>query len=264
MVSRPRSGKPSQRCIVTSMSSSDTLVWQRAALDDRVGTTSSDKPGGAVNGGDGAFAFLRLPSVWLCFSFFFFSTAALAAIQSFAGPALSQMYGLPPTTTAYVVTGYMLAGVAGMLIGGSLAARAVRLERLIGLCLSGSALLLVVVGSGWLPGTWAMAFASLAGFGTGLAGPSRDMLIRRASPPGATGRVYGTVYSGLDVGFALAAPMFGWLLDHGRPNSVFAVAAALLALGVLSAAMVATLTRARAPLAGGHAGAGAGAATVRR
>jgi hypothetical protein len=64
------------------------------------------------------------------------------------------------------------------------------------------------------------------------------MLIRRAAPPGATGRVYGTVYSGLDVGFAVAAPVFGWLLDHAQPSAVFVGAAAALGLGIMSAAMV--------------------------
>ena len=53
-------------------------------------------------------AFLKLPSVWLCFSFFFWSTCALSAIQSFASPALQSMYGLPLSLTAMVVTGYML------------------------------------------------------------------------------------------------------------------------------------------------------------
>ena len=72
------------------------------------------------------------------------------------------------------------------------------------------------------------------------------MLIRRAAPPGATGRVYGTVYSGLDVGFALGAPLFGWLLDHGQPNAVFVGAAALLMLGVASAGMVGWRVHARA------------------
>ena len=80
--------------------------------------------------------------------------------------------------------------------------------------------------------------AALAGFGTGLAGPSRDMLIKRAAPPGATGRVYGTVYSGLDVGFALAAPVFGWLLDHGQPGGIFGGSALALGLGIASAALV--------------------------
>ena len=64
------------------------------------------------------------------------------------------------------------------------------------------------------------------------------MLIKRAAPPGATGRVYGTVYSGLDTGFALAAPVFGWLLDHGLAQGVFLGSALAMALGVASAALV--------------------------
>jgi hypothetical protein len=85
--------------------------------------------------------------------------------------------------------------------------------------------------------------------GTGLAGPSRDLLIRRAAPPGATGRVYGTVYSGLDVGFAVAAPVFGALLDRGLPQGLFAGAAAALLMGVASAGLVAWRIRARAAAA---------------
>jgi MFS transporter, FSR family, fosmidomycin resistance protein len=65
------------------------------------------------------------------------------------------------------------------------------------------------------------------------------MLIKRAAPPGATGRVYGTVYSGLDLGFALAAPVFGALLDHGSPSGVFYGASLTLVMGVLSATLVA-------------------------
>jgi MFS transporter, FSR family, fosmidomycin resistance protein len=212
------------------------LVWQRSSIDDRlvVGRPAAD----AKSGAPGTFAFLRLPSVWLCFSFFFFSTCALSAIQSFAGPALATMYELPLSTTAYVVTGYMVAGALGILAGGFLAVRAKHLERVIGACLAAAALLLALVGSGVLPGLLAMAATALAGFGAGLAGPSRDMLIKRASPPGATGRVYGTVYSGLDIGFALAAPVFGAILDGGRPDGVFYGAALALGLGIASASLV--------------------------
>jgi MFS family permease len=213
------------------------LVWQRRAIDDGLAVRTAVAADRASGGLD-TFAFLRLPSVWLCFWFFFFSTCALAAIQSFAGPALSRIYALPVSTTAYVVTGYMVASALGILAGGFLAARAARLERTIGACLAGSALLLVLVGSGLLPALAALAFTALAGFGAGLAGPSRDMLIKRASPPGATGRVYGTVYSGLDIGFAMAAPIFGAVLDGGRPGRVFLGAALALALGIASASLV--------------------------
>jgi FSR family fosmidomycin resistance protein-like MFS transporter len=183
-------------------------------------------------------AFFRLPSVWLCFSFFFFSTCALSAIQSFSGPALKMMHNLPDAATAWVVTGYMLCGAAGMVVGGFLVGRIERLERVIGICLLGSAALLFVVGTAVLPGALAAVLAALAGFGTGLAGPSRDMLIKQASPPGATGRVYGTVYSGLDLGFAVAAPVFGKLLDHGQAGGVFYGSSLMLAMGVMSAALV--------------------------
>ncbi|MCE2661022.1 MAG: MFS transporter, partial [Rubrivivax sp.] len=94
------------------------------------------------------------------------------------------------------------------------------------------------------PGWVALVVVSLAGIGTGLAGPSRDMLIKRAAPPGATGRVYGTVYSGLDVGFAAAAPVFGWLLDTGHPQAVLLLAAAALGAGVFSASLVGLRIRA--------------------
>ena len=86
---------------------------------------------------------------------------------------------------------------------------------------------------------------ALAGVGTGLASPSRDMLIRQAAPPGATGRVYGLVYSGLDVGFATAAPVFGVLLDHGHAAGVLQGAALALFVAVGSAALVGVRLAAR-------------------
>jgi MFS transporter, FSR family, fosmidomycin resistance protein len=110
-----------------------------------------------------------------------------------------------------------------------------------------AAALLLLASLGVLPGTAAAAVVALAGFGTGLAGPSRDMLIKRAAPPDATGRVYGMVYSGLDLGFALAAPIFGALVDHGHPAAVLWGAAALLLLGISSATWVGTGLRQAPP-----------------
>jgi MFS family permease len=225
------------------------LVWQRQAVDDRQGAWSHDKPGAARAAAAAAtehpMAFLRLPSVWLCFSFFFWVTAALAAIQSYAGPALARLYNLPLSATAFVVTGYMLCAAAGTVAGGFLVARAPRLERTIAIAMCTSAALLLLAGSGLLPALLAGAVVALAGAGTGLASPSRDMLIKRAAPPGATGRVYGTVYSGLDVGFALASPVFGALLDRGLTQGVFIGAALALGCGVLSAGFVGLRVRAQ-------------------
>src|SRR6218665_871741 len=104
------------------------LFWKRAAIDDTQGSWGHAKPAAGAQA-EHPMAFLKLPSVWLCFSFFFFTTAALSAIQSFASPALGTMYGLPLSITAYVVTGYMLCGAAGMVAGGFLVARVERLWR---------------------------------------------------------------------------------------------------------------------------------------
>ncbi|HMW23077.1 MAG TPA: MFS transporter [Burkholderiaceae bacterium] len=232
-------------------------VLCRGWLDDRALETGEAPPAKPVSAGSSTAAgrgagatlapgsrlsvwgLLRMPSVWLCFSFLFWSTAALSAVQSFAAPALHLLHGLDLKVAAMVVTGYMVCGASGMVAGGFLLARLdQRLEPLIAAALAGSAAMLLLAASGWVGGTAALVVASLAGLGTGLAGPSRDMLIRRATPPGATGRVYGLVYSGLDLGFALASPLFGRLLDAGQPAAVFQGAALTLGVAVLSAAWV--------------------------
>ncbi|ALV07877.1 MFS transporter [Roseateles depolymerans] len=214
------------------------LALKRDAIDDSQGEWTHQKAGAAAVPDEHPMAFLRLPSVWLCFSFFFFTTAALTAIQSFASPALNAMYGLDLTVTKWVVTGYMVAGAVGMVLGGFLVARSQQLERNIAWAMTGAAVLLALTGSGWLPGGLALLAATCAGFGTGLAGPSRDMLIKKAAPPGATGRVYGTVYSGLDTGFAVAAPIFGALMDRHWNNAVFLGAALALMAGIGAASLV--------------------------
>lgn len=214
------------------------LWWQRAAIEDHPVSHPS-----RANEPAPTFDFLKLPSVWLCFSFFFFTTAALAGIQNFAGPALARLHGVDPTHTALVVTGYMLCGALGMLIGGFMVAKGAQLERHIAMALTaGGALLVASSWSGW-PLAVALGLVMVAGVGTGLAGPARDMLVKRAAPPGATGRVYGTVYSGLDIGFALSAPLFGLFLDHQWPAGVMLGAAALLGLALGSAQVVGRFSR---------------------
>jgi MFS transporter, FSR family, fosmidomycin resistance protein len=225
------------------------MLWiNRDKLDDRQGAWVKDAHSAPASGtaqAEHPLAFLRLPSVWLCFSFFFWTTAALSAIQSFAGPALARLHGLPLSATAFVVTGYMLFAAAGTVAGGFLVARFQTFEKTIAMAMATAASLMLLVASGVLPALWAGLTVAVTGLATGLASPSRDMLIKRAAPPGATGRVYGTVYSGLDVGFALAAPVFGYLMDHGLPSSVFLGAAAAMVLGVASAGLVGLGVRGR-------------------
>lgn len=218
-----------------------TMWLNRRWLDDKAfdaAGANTKAHAAAATSAESPFAYLKLPAVWMCFAFFFFSTVALSAIQNYASTALHLMYELPLTQTALVVTGFMLCGALGMVGGGFLAQRVQRLEKIIATFLLIAAACLAIVGTGWLPGTAALILASAAGFGHGLAGPSRDMLIKRATPSGATGRVYGTVYSGLDTGFAVAAPIFGWMMDQQMHSQVFFGAALALAVSVLAASAV--------------------------
>jgi hypothetical protein len=77
------------------------------------------------------------------------------------------------------------------------------------------------------------------GFLTGLAGPSRDLLVRSAATArfgqAAFGRVYGFVYSGLDTGLALAPLVFGGFMNKGQFATVLFGVAILQALAVFTA-----------------------------
>jgi MFS family permease len=83
----------------------------------------------------------------------------------------------------------------------------------------------------------------LMGLGAGIAGPSRDMIVKRATPANASGRVYGVVYSGLDIGQALAPLVFGPLMDKGQYAAVFVGLALVQAVLIASAFNVGRVRR---------------------
>ncbi len=204
-------------------------------------------------GAEGAsgFAFLRLPEVWMSFGFFFAAAGALSGVQAFAPEAARQLHAVPLALVAICLSSYMVAGAGGMIVGGFLAADPLRVERMILLGFGSASVFAVLVGVVSWPGWMVPVLFALIGFGTGTAGPSRDLLVRRAAPPGATGRVYGMVYSGLDAGAAVAPAIFGALMDSGRPAGVWIGIAAFQGLIILAALRVGRVTSARASAAVG-------------
>ena len=71
------------------------------------------------------------------------------------------------------------------------------------------------------PGIALPVVLAISGLAIGVTYPSRDLIVRAATPPGATGRIFGFVYSGLDLG-SLATPVLcGWLMDHHLPQGIF-------------------------------------------
>jgi len=169
----------------------------------------------------GTLAFLKLPSVWMCFAFFFLTALALGGIQSFASTGLVKMYGMSLTMATSAYTAYMLASAGGMVLGGFVGSGTQNHDRTIAAAFALAALLALVLASG-APSAWmALILMGLIGFFSGIAGPSRDLMIRAAAPKNATGRVYGVVYSGLDSGLSVGPLIFGLMMDAGRPAMVF-------------------------------------------
>ena len=178
---------------------------------------------------------MKLPVVWWCFSFFLLSTMTLAVVQSFSVSILKAVHGVSLETATLTLTAYMLCGAAGVLVGGFVAARTRHSERVVAICMGMGALFLALCASSVFGVTGTMVVLAATGFSVGIGGPSRDMMIKKATPKGATGRVYGLVYSGLDVGFALAPLLFGAFMDRGWYAAVLLGAAAALAMSVFAA-----------------------------
>ncbi|MYN03154.1 MFS transporter [Pseudoduganella sp. DS3] len=192
---------------------------------------------------EGSFDFLRLPSVWMCFGFFFLTALALGGIQSFSTTGLVKLYGMSLALATSAFTAYMLASALGMLLGGFLASGRKEHDRTIGAAFALAAVLALMLGLALVPAWGAVVMMALVGFFSGIAGPSRDLMIRAAAPKNATGRVYGVVYSGLDSGLAVGPLMFGLMMDAGRPSLVFATIAVFLLLAIATATGVGTRTR---------------------
>ena len=180
-------------------------------------------------------AFVRLPVVWWCFAFFMLSTMTLAVIQGYSVSILKALHGISFEAATLTLTAYMLCGAVGMLWGGYIAGNAPRSDRIVAASMAVAALFLALCGTGLLGASATMVVLAATGFAVGVGGPSRDMMIKRATPQGATGRVYGLVYSGLDIGFAISPLVFGPMLDRGWYGATFIGAALVLLLAVVAA-----------------------------
>ncbi len=183
----------------------------------------------------GVLGIMALPGVWMCFTFFLITAMSNGGIQSFAPSALNAIYGVPIALASACITAYMIANAGGMLVGGFLAARTAHHEKVIAIAFAAAGVISVIVASAILPSQTTVILLALIGFGSGIAGPSRDLLVRAAAPPNATGRVYGVVYSGLDVGLSIAPLVFGALMDTNHPRIVFVLIGTFQSMALLTA-----------------------------
>jgi len=188
-------------------------------------------------------ALLAKPALWGAFLFFACTSIALSSVQNYTIPLLGQLYDLSKVAASSALSGYMVASALGMAAGGFLVSANPRTERTVTVALILAGLTLVVLALGLVPAGLAAAVVGLAGFCSGVAAPSRDMLIRRVTPKGTIGSVYGLVYSGMDVGSALGPLAFGLLLDAGISQGPWVGAGVAFAVAALLAQWIAVQAR---------------------
>ncbi len=225
-----------------------TLWWKRAELSNAVTGEHATHGGHRQRGsGVGLRSVLKLRLTWFAFSFFFFSTLGFGALQNFGPSLLRHLYGLSLAAGTSALTAYLIGSAAGLATGGFLAGAARGQEKLVGFSFLCSAALAFVLSLSLVPGWTVIGIMALMGFGVGIAGPSRDMLVRQSTAArlgtGAFGRIYGLVYSGLDAGLATAPLIFGLLMDAGKARFVFVGMSIALLAAIVAAQAIAAEAR---------------------
>ncbi len=227
------------------------ILWlNRASLLDDVKARREESeashlasnPGGAPMS---TFGFLKLPMVWLCWIFLFLSMAATTGLQSFAPTALFKIYDIAVSSGNYYLTLMSLGGAGGMLLGGYLAAKLKVPERIVTICFTLNIILGLSIATGLVPVELIVIAFTMIGLGLGIAAPSRDLIIRSATPSRSSGRVYGIVYSGIDLGAALSPLIFGIFLDIGLPQLLFVGVALMQLMLILAGFKLVTITAAK-------------------
>ena len=178
----------------------------------------------------GSIALFMQAPILLCFAYFVVQTMAGIGLQTFLPTALHAGLDVPLLLATSALTAYLFGGMAGILAGGFLAAKTARHDRVAASGLLAAAVLLIAVATAPLALAMFLPMLATVGFALGVTGPSRDLIVRNATPKGAAGRVYGFVYSGLDIGGTIGPVVLGFMLDHELAREMFfAVAACLVA-----------------------------------
>lgn len=173
--------------------------------------------------------------VMLSFLFFILLALGQTGLSGFSVAAIKELYQATLEQANWPLTAFLAVSAVGVLCGGFLADRSHRHDLMTAGYLGLLALALLPVALWPLP-LWAITLhMAAAGFFSGAIAPSRDIMIRQMTPPGASGRVFGFVTTGFNVGGLIAPFLFGPLVDRHLPIMVFWAAAGIaLATGAMA------------------------------
>lgn len=164
---------------------------------------------------------LLTPAVIGLVGFFTLLSLSSGALTNYSAVALTSLYGITLPAANVALSGFLFATAIGVLAGGFIADATKRHGDVAAAGFGGSAVLILLVGTVDLGPILLTLAMVLAGFLSGMISPSRDMLVRAASPPGAFGRVFGIVTTGFNIGGTIGPLIGGWIMDHNLPRWVF-------------------------------------------
>ncbi|HVY14366.1 MAG TPA: MFS transporter [Rhodopila sp.] len=164
---------------------------------------------------------LLTPAVVGLVGFFALLSLSTGALTNYAAVALVTVYGFSLSAANLAVSSFLFSSAIGVLAGGVIADRTKRHGDVAAFGFGAAALLVLVVGMSNITEAGTIGALGLAGFLSGMISPSRDMLVRAASPPGAFGRVFGIVTTGFNIGGTVGPLIGGWIMDHAMPRWVF-------------------------------------------
>lgn len=199
-------------------------------------TLREERPAPASGGGElkAGIGLLMTPAMLLCFAFFFCIAMASAGIHGFAVSTLVTLYGTPQTAASAALTGFLVGSALGILVGGLVADRTPHHGRVAAICLLASAATIAITGAAALALAPLVAMLTLAGLFSGMVMPSRDMLVRAATPAGSSGKAFAFVSVGMNIGGIVAPLLFGFVLDGLDGRWVFWASAAFMALAAIT------------------------------
>jgi MFS family permease len=187
---------------------------------------------------------LTAPAILINLVFFILLSFCSGGLNNYLVAALGALYGTPAAVANYALTALLIMSAAGVLVGGILTGMTSRH----GLVASGglvvTAIVCVLIGLIDFNALALVTLMSAAGFFSGLTMPSRDVIVRAVTPPGAYGRVFGFVSSGFNIAGIVAPIIFGQLLDHGYVREIFFFIALCALLAISTVAFSTTRKRA--------------------
>lgn len=213
------------------------LLVQKDALSDRhlVRREDEARKASATIARESRWRLLTSGPILRSFVFFAFLTMTGSALQNYSIVGFGALNGTPTAAASAGLTAFLICNALGVLSGGVIAERFKHPMRIATIGLAASGVTILILAYANFAAAIFVAVMALTGFLNGVIMPSRDLIVRAVTPPGAFGVVFGFVTTGFNVSAVAAPLLYGWMMDAGKPRLIFVCAAVFTALALLMA-----------------------------